>query len=384
MSISVQNLSLVLSQMNFTENISAATNHSQSQDGTSYERATWWTILLFSVLIFITIISNLLVVLSFVVEPRLRTPFNYYLLSMAVSDFLVGALDLPQYLASYTYYGYWPFGDVQCTFWLYVDNVIPSLTLWFLVVLSLDRVWAIDRPISYRRHNSRSKCFVALLAAFVITNLPVLPGFIHARIHFGNQTDAKACNWDVDGLPAWASSFYGVVVNNWLPTILTIGCYSVTMTKLCKARRKLTEENVEQRARIMWRMRKERQALIMLTLLVVALVVLYGPYIIYSIRQLLFKIEDPAVFYNVAFYLSYALSAVNPFLFSAGSKDIQKGLKRMFGGKHRMSVADVSMKLHTTRNSRQSKQATHRTSAFQVTEPQHSVGNNRHLPNSIF
>ena len=86
--------------MDIVGNLSVNLNTSQKENGTSAERANWWTIFLISILILTILIPNVLVIISFIVEPRLRTPFNYYLLSMAVSDFLVGARPGPSSVSS--------------------------------------------------------------------------------------------------------------------------------------------------------------------------------------------------------------------------------------------------------------------------------------------
>lgn len=55
--------------------------------------STMWTIVLavlMALLIVATVVGNALVMLAFVVDSSLRTQNNYFLLNLAISDFLVG------------------------------------------------------------------------------------------------------------------------------------------------------------------------------------------------------------------------------------------------------------------------------------------------------
>lgn len=57
-----------------------------------------WKVALVSVCVapidLLTIVANLLVIISFKVEPKLQTVSNYFLLSLAVSDLIIGEYEL--------------------------------------------------------------------------------------------------------------------------------------------------------------------------------------------------------------------------------------------------------------------------------------------------
>lgn len=63
-----------------------------------------WTVflaVLMGILIVATVLGNALVMLAFVVDSSLRTQNNYFLLNLAISDFLVGKVSI--YLMSITF-----------------------------------------------------------------------------------------------------------------------------------------------------------------------------------------------------------------------------------------------------------------------------------------
>ena len=61
----------------------------------------------------LTIFGNLLVVLSVVLDKKLQTPFNYYVVNLALTDLNVGCSGMTFYTI-YNLYGYFPFDFNAC------------------------------------------------------------------------------------------------------------------------------------------------------------------------------------------------------------------------------------------------------------------------------
>jgi 7 transmembrane receptor (rhodopsin family) len=332
----------------------------RSNNGTdlsdSGARSPWWAMLLIGVLIFTTIVANLLVMASFLFEPRLRLPFNYYVLNLAVSDFLVGAVGMPHY-AIYTYYNYWPLSYAQCSFWMFFDYVGPAASLWGLLTISLDRLWAVTFPLSYKKHNSYRKCFLVITTSWSISIGVTLPGFIRTRGDLVANSDPNVCDWNSDKLPAWASGFYATMLGTWVPVASAILSYLVTtfrmwqLTTLRTLQATVTTVELQlasgtRNRGIRSRQRqKEKQAFLMLTLLIVAMIALWTPWFVVSLHYLLYGFNDN-LFFVVSYWVSYALSGLNPFLFNVANDDMRKSLKAIFrhasGLKPARSVRDFT------------------------------------------
>ncbi|KAJ0026659.1 hypothetical protein NQD34_017659 [Periophthalmus magnuspinnatus] len=71
----------------------------------------------------ITIVGNVLVLVSFKVNSQLKTVNNYYLLSLACADLIIGVLSMNLY-TTYILMGYWSLGNIACDLWLAVDYAI--------------------------------------------------------------------------------------------------------------------------------------------------------------------------------------------------------------------------------------------------------------------
>ncbi|XP_054643382.1 trace amine-associated receptor 13c-like [Dunckerocampus dactyliophorus] len=102
---------------------------------------------LLSIICIFTVVLNLLVIISISHFRQLHTPTNLLLLSLSVSDFLVGLLAIPAEIYSKT--SCWTLGDVLCSLWFYVSFLVTSVSVGTMVLISADRYVAICDPLHY-------------------------------------------------------------------------------------------------------------------------------------------------------------------------------------------------------------------------------------------
>lgn len=98
-------------------------------------------------------VGNAAVITVFCRERRLRKRTNYYIVSLAMADFLVGLLGIPfAVLASVGL----PRNLYGCLLTLSTLVVSCTISIFCLVAVSVDRYWAILYPLAYSR-NVRTK-----------------------------------------------------------------------------------------------------------------------------------------------------------------------------------------------------------------------------------
>ncbi|XP_034549957.1 trace amine-associated receptor 13c-like [Notolabrus celidotus] len=95
----------------------------------------------------LTVTLNLLVIIAVSHFRQLHTPTNILLLSLAVSDFLVGLLLMPVEILRQT--SCWVFGDLMCSLFNDVTYTVTSASIGGMVLISVDRYVAICDPLRY-------------------------------------------------------------------------------------------------------------------------------------------------------------------------------------------------------------------------------------------
>jgi 7 transmembrane receptor (rhodopsin family) len=281
-----------------------------------------------------TVLSNLAVITSLILEPRLREPFNYLLLNLAISDLIVGGFGM-SYLTVYSYDQFWPLGYKHCTFWMYMDFLGVDQGLLSLGIISMDRLWATVKPISYRQYNTTRKAMIAIVLSWVCVNAGILPGQIYDRLYNQVHYYKYDCFWDFNGPTVWASPLYVVPLNEWIPTLLVIICYAIITIKICQSSKRrvaqvgnsaegvkrLIQNSTGERRRL-----KEKQAYVLLSLLFTALVLCWGPWFVYSGLSTHTGYYDWMV-YMVTYWLGYVMSMLNPFLFNIANPDMRQTVR---------------------------------------------------------
>ncbi|XP_068186050.1 trace amine-associated receptor 13c-like [Antennarius striatus] len=105
-----------------------------------------FTYVILSSISIVTVILNILVIISISHFKQLHTPTNLLLLSLAVSDCIVGPLILFQIdLID----GCWFLGDIVCVVYYALGYVITSASIGTMVLISIDRYVAICDPLHY-------------------------------------------------------------------------------------------------------------------------------------------------------------------------------------------------------------------------------------------
>lgn len=143
-------------------NVSQATGNFSSNDTSNDPLGghTIWQVvfiaLLTGFLALVTIIGNILVIVAFKVNKQLKTVNNYFLLSLACADLIIGVISMNLF-TTYIIMNRWALGNLACDLWLSIDYVASNASVMNLLVISFDRYFSITRPLTYRAKRTTNK-----------------------------------------------------------------------------------------------------------------------------------------------------------------------------------------------------------------------------------
>ncbi|KAM8875962.1 5-hydroxytryptamine receptor 2B isoform 1-T2 [Spinachia spinachia] len=149
--------------------------HNGSQSGEEPEGKLRWAALLIIMVIVPTIGGNILVILAVSLEKKLQNATNYFLMSLAMADLLVGLLVMPIALVTVLYDSDWPLPEPLCPIWLFLDVLFSTASIMHLCAISLDRYIAIKKPIQHSQYKSRTKAMVKIALVWLISICIAIP-----------------------------------------------------------------------------------------------------------------------------------------------------------------------------------------------------------------
>ncbi|KFQ37553.1 Muscarinic acetylcholine receptor M5, partial [Mesitornis unicolor] len=164
---------------------SSSINHKQLEGHSLWEVITIATVT--AIVSLITIVGNILVIISFKVNSQLKTVNNYYLLSLACADLIIGIFSMNLY-TSYILIGHWSLGSLACDLWLALDYVASNASVMNLLVISFDRYFSITRPLTYRAKRTPRRAGIMIGLAWLISFVLWAPVILCWQYFVGERT----------------------------------------------------------------------------------------------------------------------------------------------------------------------------------------------------
>ncbi|XP_050965138.1 muscarinic acetylcholine receptor M1 [Labeo rohita] len=172
----------------------------------------------------ITILGNSLVLISIRVNSQLQTISNYYLLSLAVADLILGTVSMNLYTA-YVIMGHWTLGHLACDLWLTLDYVASNASVMNLLVISFDRYFSVTRPLTYRTKRTRKTAAALIALAWVVSFVLWGPAILFWPHVVGRPSGAEAQTCSIPFLKVPPLTYGTAIAAFYLPVTIMIILY---------------------------------------------------------------------------------------------------------------------------------------------------------------
>uniref|UniRef100_A0A452FMH5 Histamine H2 receptor n=1 Tax=Capra hircus TaxID=9925 RepID=A0A452FMH5_CAPHI len=278
-----------------------------------------------TLLILITIAGNVVVCLAVGLNRRLRSLTNCFIVSLAITDLLLGLLVLP-FSAFHQLSCQWGFGKVFCNIYTSLDVMLCTASILNLFMISLDRYCAVTDPLRYPVLVTPLRVAVSLVLIWVIS---ITLSFLSIHLEWNGRPENRSDSHAVPKCKVQVNLVYGLVdglVTFYLP--LLVMC--VTYYRILRIAR-------EQARRIRnvgpWRAAtlREHKATATLAAVMGAFVVCWLPYFtVFIYRGLRGDSAVDKTVEDVVLWLGYANSALNPVLYAALNRDFRTAYQQLF------------------------------------------------------
>lgn len=182
--------------------------------------------LIMGTIIVAAVLGNALVIISVVRHRKLRIITNYYVVSLAMADLLVALCAMTFNASVELSGGVWMFGPFMCNVYNSLDVYFSTASILHLCCISVDRYYAIVRPLQYPITMTHRT--VSLMLANVWT-LPALISFTPIFLGWYTTTEheqyrlehPEECSFVVNNYYAIVSS----CISFWIPGIVMVTMY---------------------------------------------------------------------------------------------------------------------------------------------------------------
>ncbi|KAM9299558.1 5-hydroxytryptamine receptor 6 [Gastrophryne carolinensis] len=314
---------------------------------------------LLGVIVLLTALGNSLLILLIFSQRSLRNTSNYFLVSLFMSDLMVGLVVMPPAMLN-ELYGRWALDAAFCRVWLSFDVMCCSASILNLCVISLDRYLLIISPLRYKLRMTPARALALVLATWTLAALasflPIEMGWHEQELEArraGNVTSgaapgAEQCRLTVSlpyALIASGLTFFlpsAAICFTYCRILLAARKQAIQVASLTTNMPNPAEEPVqvlvlpvpESRRLVTKHSRKALKASLTLGVLLGMFFVAWLPFFIANVVQAVCDCV-PSGFFDVLTWLGYCNSTMNPIIYPLFMRDFKRAMGKYLPCCHR-------------------------------------------------
>ncbi|XP_069052181.1 histamine H2 receptor-like [Lepisosteus oculatus] len=289
----------------------------------------------------LTVCGNVVVFLAVGVSRKLRSVTNCFIVSLAVTDLLLGLLVLP-FSAVQELNGDWPFGATFCNIYISLDVMLCTASILNLFIISLDRYFAVTAPLRYSALVTPGRVAAVITLIWAVS---LMVSFL--PIHLGWNTPDFSVQNKGRGDPQDECRFE---LNRGYVLVDAFGTFYLPLAVMCATYYRIFKIAREQAKRINIATSccaaaassssplaahgpppaiREHKATVTLAAVLGAFIVCWFPYFTLFTIMGLREGSVPKTAYTIVLWLGYVNSAINPILYAALNRDFRNAYGRL-------------------------------------------------------
>ncbi|XP_029937217.1 trace amine-associated receptor 13c-like [Myripristis murdjan] len=282
--------------------------------------------ILLSSISLLTVALNLLVIISISHYRQLHTPTNLLLLSLAVSDLLVGLLLMPVEIIYIE--ACWFLGDLLCTLYYVVDFIVTSSSVGNMVLISIDRYVAICDPLCYPTKVTQKRVKICVRLCWICS---VFYSCLLLHDHLGQPGRSNSCYGECVVVINSIAGAVDLVFTFILPITVIIVLYMrvfVVAVSQARAMRSHIVSVTLQRSGTVTAKKSELKAARTLGIVVAVFLICFSPYYIPTLAGQETSIDASSA--AVEIWLAHFSSCLNPVIYAFFYPWFRKAIKHIF------------------------------------------------------
>ena len=263
----------------------------------------------------IIIVANLLVFVLFFLRRNLRTATNYFLIGLAFSDFLTGAVNIPLFLAFL--YGY---QEVRKNLSVY-HSFTATLCAYHILVITAEKFFAIIQPLRHHQMTKKLALFI-IIVVWCCSSL-----FVFIQLAWGDNNDGE--EWELKQTIYVLFHITAVFV---IPYAFMIYAYWTMFRAISHSKGNLLR-NARGESSISGRLKQvriERKCLTVFAVMALFYAICWFPwFLVVALLQLGYSPSKLKVLMYVYTIVRYLTSAFNPIVYTFFKRDFKNALKSL-------------------------------------------------------
>ncbi|KAM4627750.1 trace amine-associated receptor 1-like [Polymixia lowei] len=280
----------------------------------------------------LTVFGNLVVIVSIAQFKQLHTPTNYLILSLAVSDLLLGVLVMfPTMIRCVE--TCWYFGDMFCKIYNSSDVLLCTASILNLSFISIDRYYAVCHPLLYRSRITVHTVLIMILASWSVSAI-VGFGMIFLKFnilgieefYYNHVACEGGCVLFQSGVSSTVSSMFSF----YIPGVIMLCIYLKIFLVAQKQMRSIQNTSCMSSTRAADK--SQRKATKTLAIILGVFLCFWTPFFVCNIIDPYISYSTPPALFETFVWVGYLNSTVNPLVYAFFYSWFRKAFRMIISG----------------------------------------------------